>query len=158
MDHLDQSRILVQSESHPLLGILLSMAETVVNSGAVSNPLEYYKELANQSSPWIALPEQDRIPCVKIYQISSRGVKKLTAALTLCRQGVRSRRDESIPIVILISTPAGSIPSYLALLAQTVRLLEPRAQREALLESNSPEEAWEFLCQLESGLASSPNP
>jgi len=130
------------------------MAEAVVESGSVRNPLEYYKELANQSSPWIAAPESDRVPSVKIYQICSRGVKKLTAALALCPEGVRSDQGETVHIVFLISAPSDSVPAYLALLARVLHLLKSKIQREALLGSKSPEEAWSILSQLEAEHAS----
>jgi mannitol/fructose-specific phosphotransferase system IIA component (Ntr-type) len=142
----------------PLVRILLSMAETVVESGTVKNPLEYYKELANQSSPWIADPETNSVPHVKVYQICSRGVKKLTAALALCPEGVRSDQGETVHIVFLISAPSDSVPAYLALLAQVLRILKSAIQREALLRSNSPEEAWALLSQLEAEPESAPQP
>jgi hypothetical protein len=147
---LAQSRILLVSSPVPLVRILLSLAETVVESGVIRNPLEYYKELANRSSPWIALPETHPIPSAKIYQVCSAGVKKLCAAMALCPSGIRAEQGEMIHIVLLISAPTSAVPSFLALLAQTVRLLEPRADREALLASTTPAEAWAFLSRLES--------
>jgi len=141
-----------------LVRILLSLAETVVESGAVRSPLEYYKELANQSSPWIALQETDRVPNAKIYQVCSRGVKKLTAAMALCPGGIRAEHGEMIHIVLLISAPTSSVPSFLALLAQAVRLLGLKAERETLLASNTAMEAWAFLSQLESRYAAAPHP
>jgi len=147
--YVSESRILVRQFRLPLVRILLSLAETIVESGDVRNPLEYYKELANESSPWIALPKVDPGPMLKIYQICSREVRKLSAAVALCPEGVRSDRGETVHIVVLLSAPASSVPSFLSLLADVVRLLEPRPQRESLLSSRSPAEARLFLSQLE---------
>jgi hypothetical protein len=152
-DHLAESRILVRQSPRPLVKILLSLAETIVESGAVKDPLEFYKELANHASPWIALRDTGSVPTVKLYQICSPGVRRLSAALALCPQGIRSDRGEAVHIALLISAPSNSVPSYLALLAQSVRLLQPFAQREALVGSNSPAEAWELLYQWESEAA-----
>jgi hypothetical protein len=149
---------LIQPYAVPLIKSLLSLAETIVEGGAVKNPLEYYKELANRSSPWIALPETERLPSAKIYQVCSRGVKKLTAAMALSPQGIRAEHGELIHIVLLISAPTSSVPSFLALLAQTVRLLESATEREELLGSKSPAEAWRFLSELESRHPAAPYP
>jgi len=138
------------------VSLLLSVAETVVESGAVRAPLEYYQELANQSPPWIAGPESDPVPSVKLYQICSPGVKRLTAALGLCLAGARSDRGETVHIVLLLSAPDNAVPSSLSLLAQAVRVLGPRSWREALLESRTPQDAWALLCRLESQPAYSP--
>ncbi len=150
MKHLTPSRILFQSSALYMVRVLLSLAETVVGSGTVRNPLEYYKELANQSSPWIALPEMNRMPGARIYQVCSRAIRKLTAAMALCPAGIRAEQGEIVQIVVLISTPTSFVPSFLTLLAQTVQLLEPKAEREALLATTSPAEAWTLLSRLDS--------
>jgi len=155
--YLSESRILVGQVRLPLVSILLSLAKTVVEGGSVRNALEYYKELANESSPWIAVPQLDAGPLVKIYQICSREVRKLTAALALCPEGVRTDRGETVQIVVLISAPANSVPSFLALLAEVVRLLESRPARESLLRSRSSSDARSILARLESATDSSPH-
>ena len=157
-DHLTDARILIQPTTLPLVKILLSLAETVVESGFVKDPLEYYKELANRSSPWIAVSDQTIAPAVKIFQICSSGVKKLTAALALCPPGIRVDGGEPIQIIVLISVPASSVPSYLALLARVVRLLEPTTHRESLLASTCAAEAWSVLSHLESETAPAAHP
>jgi hypothetical protein len=140
-----------------MVRVLLSLAETVVESGGVRNPLEYYKELANESSPWVALPKLDSGPMLKIYQICSREVRKLSAAIALCPEGVRSDGGETVHIVVLLSAPASSVPPFLALLAEVVRLLESRTARESLLASRSPQEARVTLSQLEQAGAPLPH-
>ncbi len=156
--HLSDARILIQHSTIPLVKMLLLLAETVVESGVVKDPLEYYKELANQSSPWIALPDQTAVPTVKIFHICSSGVRRLTAALALCSEGIRVERGNAIQIVVLISVPSSSVSSYLSLLAQVVRLLEPTMHREALLGSNGPAEVWSLLSHLESEPAQAAHP
>ena len=158
VDHLSESRILVGLSGGPLVKILLALAETVVQGGSVRQPLEYYKELANQTSPWVPLAEMKPIPNIKIFQICSSGVKKLTLAMALCPDGARSDQGETIHLILLFSTPVGAVPSYLALLAEAVRLLEPRAKREFLLGSSSPSEAWARLSQMESDPAATTSP
>lgn len=152
------SRILTRQVAVPLVRLLLRMAESVVEAGLVRNPLEYYKELANQSSPWIALPDTDLIPAVKIFQVCSTGVKKLTAALALCPEGIPTDQGETVHILVLISAPASSVPSYLTLLAEVVRVLGPQAHRETLLASTTPFQAWAFLAQIESERAETAQP
>jgi mannitol/fructose-specific phosphotransferase system IIA component (Ntr-type) len=95
---------------------------------------------------------------VKIFQTCSSGVKKLTAALGLCPPGIRVDRGEAVQIIVLISVPASSIRSYMALLAQVVRLLEPTAHRESLLASNHAAEAWSVLSRLESEIVQAAQP
>ena len=142
----------------PLVKILLTLAETVVQGGSVRQPLEYYKELANQSSPWLRPAEMKPIPNIRIFQICSSGVKKLTLAMALCPEGARSDQGETIHLILLFSTPVGAVPSYLALLAETVRLLEPQAQREFLLGSRCASEARSRLSQMESAPAAAARP
>jgi mannitol/fructose-specific phosphotransferase system IIA component (Ntr-type) len=139
----------------PLVKVLLALAETVVQGGSVRDPLEYYKELANQTTSWVPLADQESLA---IFQIRSPGVKKLTLAIALCPEGARSDQGETVHLVLLFSIPPGAGPSYLALLAVAVRLLESRAQREFLLGSSSATEAWSRLSQMESTRAAATRP
>ena len=155
---LSESRILVNLPGGPLLKVLLALGETVVHGGSVSRPLEYYKALANQASPVVPLSEMHVLPNMKIFQIVSSRVKKLTLAMALCPEGVRSDTGETTYIVLLFSTPERRVPSYLALLAETVRILAPRSHREYLLGSDSASKALARLSKLEldPGQAGSP--
>jgi len=148
--YLAEPRILVFPKRLSLIKALLSLAETVVESGAILSPLEYYNELANQSSSRVALPQSDSGPAAKIYQVCSNSVKKLTAAVAICGEGVRSSDPDPYHLLVLLSASKHSGSPYLAVLTQVVRLLAPVASRKTLLESASPAAAWTALVQLES--------
>ena len=147
--HVAESRILFRPEERSHLKILLSLAEAVVESGAIQNPLEYYKEIANQASPWVALPDPVVDPGLRISHVASGDVRNVTAALAVSSQGVRSERGEIIHLIFLISAPAGSIPASLSLVAQIVQLLRSREDRKTLLQAKSPEEVLQVLRQFE---------
>jgi hypothetical protein len=148
-DFLSEHRILVRVPTIPRVKVLLAMAQTMARDGSVRNPLEFYQELANLSSPWIAHEREQQAPRLKIYQVSSAKVSKLTAAMALCPDGVKLDEGETAQLFLLLATPADSIASYLALLAHVVCVLESQLRREALLECADASQVWALLGRLE---------
>jgi len=125
------------------------MAQTLARDGFVRNPLEFYQELANLSSPWIAKEREQQAPRLKIYQVSSAGISKLTAAMAVCPEGLKLDEGETAHLLLLLATPADSIAPYLALLASVVCLLQPHPRRAALVECLDAAQAWSLLARLE---------
>jgi hypothetical protein len=125
------------------------MAQTMARDGSVRNPLDFYQELANLSSPWLPKERDQQDPRLKIYQVSSAKVSKLTASMALCPGGVSVDEGETAKLFLLLATPADSIPPYLALLAHVVCLLEPQLRREALLDCADAAQVWALLGRLE---------
>ena len=130
------------------------MAETVVESGVIRSPLDYYQELANHFSSGIGFQETDLGPVTQIYQLQSASVKRLSASVALCPDGIRTRDGDSIQVLILISVPIGADASGRDLAGQVLQLLGPASHREMLLGSRTSAAAWSGIVQLESELAS----
>jgi len=155
-DYLAEPRIFCSPGRVPLIKILLSMAEAVVAAGSIRSPLEYYNELANRCSPATPPSDPDPGPLAKIYPVCSASVSKLTAALAVCPEGVRSKDpQETVHALVLLSAPANAESLCTALGAHLGRLLKPAAHRRALVESTSPAAAWSALVLMESELTSS---
>jgi hypothetical protein len=148
-DYLSEPRILVRVPSIPRVKVLLAMAQTMARDGSVRNPLDFYQELANLTSPWIAKEREQQDPRLKIYQVSSAKVGKLTAAMALCPEGVKLDEGETAKLLLLLATPPDSIAQYVALLGHVVCLFEPQLRREALLECADAAQVWALLGRLE---------
>ncbi len=154
-DYLAESRTLYCLERVPLIKILLSMAEAIVAAGSVRNPLEYYNELANQCPPPTSSPDRDPGPVAKIYRVCSTSVGKLTAALSVCPEGVRSKdHQETVHLLVLLSAPANAESLCSTVAAQVGRLLQPAANRRTLVDATGPATAWAALVRMESELTS----
>lgn len=151
LSYLPEDRIVVGFCDTPLVKVLLSLAETLVRDGCVRNSLDFYNELANRVRPWIPGGARERAggPSIPIYQICSPAVRKLAAALAVSTSGVRLDRDNIAHLVLLLSTPSETVPSYLALLSHSVHLLEDKSRIERLLWCEQPGEARSLLAELE---------
>lgn len=148
-DHLSENRILVRVPPIPRVKILLALAQTLTRDGSVRDALPFYQELANLSSPWIAGERNQQHPRLKVYQVSSNGVQKLTAAMAFSPAGVKLDEGETAHLFLLLATPADSIAPYLALLAHVVCLLQPQPRRDLLLGCQDAGQALSQLTRME---------
>lgn len=130
------------------------MAETIVESGVIRNPLDYYQELANQLSSWTCFEKTDQGPVTRIYQLHSAGVKRLAASVALCPDGIRTRDGEPVQLLVLVSAPLGSDASGTSLTGQVLRLLGPISHRDLLLDARTTASAWSAFLLLEAEKAS----
>jgi hypothetical protein len=147
--HLAPSRILVRASHQPLVKIVLALAETVVGTGTIRVPLDYYNELANGASSWQVEPSAESSPLVEIASVPSASVKKLAAAAAICPDGIGGEQGRTFQILVLISSSIASAALNERVRAEWVRVLRPPSNREALLKAATPEAAWSVVRRLE---------
>jgi len=132
--YLAETRILVRVPSVPLVKALLLLAEAMVRDGLVKDPLGFYGDLSSQSAPPIArLGDGDGTFRLSMHQVFTPTLKKAAVAMALSPQGIRLRRDQTAPIVILSAGPEGLVSPGLALPSRVVSILGDPTRRERLL-------------------------